>query len=283
MRGFDACVFCGATPTNNEDVIPRWLVRFLRVIPPATRRMGRSFADRTDLGSAKAQAIAGIGVGKVKAVCKDTCNNGWMKRLEDRAKPILQPMMKDTPLQLDRDAQATLATWAYKTAIMLTVKYSKVPSTRLRTDLYEHGRPPPTSVVWLSHVDPEKIRLGTGPLLSVLKSDLSVREEGFIARLNFANVGFVVFGNPAPPDGMMLFIANVLRDSFRPIWPIEDEQLAWPLGQSVTANEIDAFAQRLRHAITAGQPLPSAPAHHVFTFDEGERASDEIAVPPSNG
>ena len=222
--------------------------------------MGRIFSDRTDLGSETAQAVAGIGVGKVKAVCRDICNNGWMKRLEDHTKPILQPMMKNEPLELTSELQTILAAWAYKTAIMFTVKYSKLPTLRLRKFLYEQGQPPPTSGVWLSHVEPDDVRLGTGVLLSKDKRDPSLRGQGFIARLTLGNVGFIVFGNPG--NGMTLLIAESLRDAFRPIWPIQDAQLAWPLEKSATTNEVSALAERLRFGITAGQPLPSAPAHH---------------------
>jgi hypothetical protein len=201
MANYRTCVFCGGTPTNNEDVIPRWLVRFLKPIPPATRRVGRTFADRTDLGSAVAQSVTGIGVGKLKAVCEHTCNNGWMKRLEDRTKPILRPMMKGAPASLNVDSQETLALWAAKTAMMLAIKYSKLPSMALRRPLYEQGEPPPTSIIWLSHIQPEALRVGTVPLLSQNHGDPSVRNQGFVARLVLANVGFVIFGNPAPRRG----------------------------------------------------------------------------------
>lgn len=165
MPSFETCVFCGSSPTNNEDVIPRWLVKDLRLIPPATRRIGRTFADRTDLGGAAAQKVAGIGVGKVRAVCRDACNNGWMKRLEDRAKPVLHPMIKDSDLSLDATAQETVGAWAFKTALMLTVMYTKLPSPRLRQSISRDGGPSPTSVVWLSRVKPDNLRVEASPVI----------------------------------------------------------------------------------------------------------------------
>ena len=269
MTGFDACVFCGASPTNNEDVVPRWLVRFLRLVPPATRRIGRTFADRTDLGGASAQSVEGIGVGKVKAVCGDNCNNGWMKRLEDQTKPILQELiLKCDSVTLDQDAQETLAVWALKTATMLMVLYSKVPSATLLTPLRDL-KPPEAAIVWMARVEPEIVRVGGGPLLATAKDDPSIRSEGYIARLTFGNVGFVVFGNPAPRGGTWMMSQDV-RDRFNPIWPAREPVLEWPITATVTANHLDRFAEAIRGIVTRGQPLPAAPDHHVFTFDEDE-------------
>jgi hypothetical protein len=78
-------------------------------------------------------------------------------------------------------------------------------------------------------------------------------------------------------------MANVLRDAFRPIWPVEEESLAWPLSQSTTVNDLDRFAQMVRSAVTSHQPLQPAPAHHVFPFDESERASkDDVDLVPED-
>jgi hypothetical protein len=273
MANTTSCVFCGATPTNSEDVIPRWLVRFLRLVPPATRRFGRTFADRTDLGGAGAQSVAGIGVGKVRAVCEDACNNGWMKRLEDQAKPILQDLLlKEDPRTLDLESQEILATWATKTATMLTIKYSKLPSRELLVPLSEHGRPAPTAVVWMARVDPATVRVGSGPLLTQSFDDPPRRAQGFIARLTLGNVGFVVFGNPAPRGGTWM-MAQSIQDRFKPIWPAQGP-LQWPIGSSVTANDLDAFAFLVRRVITSDQPLPTAPSRHVFPFDQEELTPD---------
>ncbi len=46
-----------------------------------------------------------------------TCNGGWMKRIDDRAKPILAPLIKgeytvNNPTRIDPGQMATIATWA---------------------------------------------------------------------------------------------------------------------------------------------------------------------------
>jgi hypothetical protein len=54
----------------------------------------------------------------VKWLCRP-CNNGWMSNLESRAKPVIESILDDRLTSLDAAAQALLATWAVKTAMVL--------------------------------------------------------------------------------------------------------------------------------------------------------------------
>lgn len=47
---------------------------------------------------------------KLRVVCQ-TCNNGWMSRLEDDVKPFLTPLIRGEPIILDLEQQRTLAEW----------------------------------------------------------------------------------------------------------------------------------------------------------------------------
>jgi len=53
-----------------------------------------------------------------REVCHE-CNTGWMHDLEDRAAPILKPMIRGNPHTLDLDQQIIVATWATKTAMVI--------------------------------------------------------------------------------------------------------------------------------------------------------------------
>jgi hypothetical protein len=192
--------------------------------------------------------------------------------LRTRPSRSLDLLLKEDPRTLDLESQEILATWATKTATMLTIKYSKLPSRELLVPLSEHGRPAPTAVVWMARVDPATVRVGSGPLLTQSFDDPPRRAQGFIARLTLGNVGFVVFGNPAPRGGTWM-MAQSIQDRFKPIWPAQGP-LQWPIGSSVTANDLDAFAFLVRRVITSDQPLPTAPSRHVFPFDQEELTPD---------
>jgi hypothetical protein len=146
------CVFCGEDrKLSREHVFPQWLKNHFpeleqveadhvrRVVTPTTddehTRPGPAF----DFVS--------------RDVC-EACNNGWMSDLENRAQPILAPMLADQPQVLTALDQATLATWATKT--MLAMQGVNMGGKRVvgepRYRWFErHRMPLPASHVWLCH------------------------------------------------------------------------------------------------------------------------------------
>ena len=48
---------------------------------------------------------------KLKVVCGNHCNAGWMSRIESRVKPILVPLLLGLPTTLPKYSQEVLATW----------------------------------------------------------------------------------------------------------------------------------------------------------------------------
>ena len=89
------------------------------------------------------------------------CNTGWMEALETAAHPDLEPLLlgaaPGTSRQLNPDQQATLATWAVKTSLLLVLSkfrgqpYGWIPVSTLQW-LYQHQDrriPPPGTRVWM--------------------------------------------------------------------------------------------------------------------------------------
>src|SRR5215471_8247045 len=54
----------------------------------------------------------------VRAPCRQ-CNSGWMADIENKAKDLLTRFLWDQQTDLDTAAQIALATWVYKTGLML--------------------------------------------------------------------------------------------------------------------------------------------------------------------
>jgi hypothetical protein len=189
-----------------------------------------------------------------------------MKALEDRTKPLLRSLLRGERLSLDTPNQATLATWATKTAMMLTLRFTKAPSEVLRRTLYERQQPPSNTGVWLSSVQPETLRVGTLPLLSQPYGDPPEPDRGFMARLIFANIGFIVFFNPTR-YGLQLN-GNHVAETFHQIWPADITPWDWPPAHSVRPSDLDDMARNIVHLLSLGQPLPEAPPHHVFPGSE---------------
>ena len=58
---------------------------------------------------------------KVYCVCGGThltCNGGWMREIEDRARPILIPLIKGEEIRLSPADQSVIAAWAALKAIV---------------------------------------------------------------------------------------------------------------------------------------------------------------------
>jgi hypothetical protein len=47
------------------------------------------------------------------------CNNGWLAELEGRVKPTLGKIVRDEPADLLSDDQPAMATWCYKTVLLM--------------------------------------------------------------------------------------------------------------------------------------------------------------------
>lgn len=65
-----------------------------------------------------------IGAETIREVCKD-CNNGWMAKTQQRAKPILAPLIRGSWEEFDREHCDTLSQWATMTAINIDASTSR--------------------------------------------------------------------------------------------------------------------------------------------------------------
>jgi hypothetical protein len=108
---------------TSEHVWPQWIAKYLprekvehyRVVESAE---GRSVADRGYRCPFTTQA---------QCVCK-RCNEGWMHELEDTAERELSGKIEGKSQRLHEWRQATAATWALKTAMM--IEHSEPPEAR---------------------------------------------------------------------------------------------------------------------------------------------------------
>src|SRR6266446_67547 len=109
-----SCIFCGtAGPLTNEHVFPRWCHRFLpntRTTKYASVRGIRSpSVDQFHL----VKRSGDIRDWKIPCVCTPRCNNGWMRQdIENRARPIMIPLIRGESMRITPAQQAVIATWA---------------------------------------------------------------------------------------------------------------------------------------------------------------------------
>ena len=87
------------------------------------------------------------------SIC-DPCNTGWMSRMEDDAKAILDPMIRGQSRVVGRDEQRLLAAWVAKFAFsyICEVDPQNIPFfTEEYHALRETLRPPGRARIWMGH------------------------------------------------------------------------------------------------------------------------------------
>src|SRR5688572_6679457 len=109
------CMFCGGTPVTLEHHFAQWIQPYV----PAERGtsaflMTPGAPTQKRGGSRSAAAVA------MKMAC-GPCNNGWMRDIEDLARPILGPMILGRAVQLGLVEQEIISAWLVKSALASAV------------------------------------------------------------------------------------------------------------------------------------------------------------------
>ena len=92
---------------------------------------------------------------RIREVCAD-CNNGWMTRLEEDARPLLhrlwQPSYPFGVTTFTAPEVSTIATWAAKTAWVRerVCDPDSTPTAQMRRDLMVRQMPPEFTSVWIA-------------------------------------------------------------------------------------------------------------------------------------
>jgi hypothetical protein len=123
------CVGCGKPFTeverSREHILPGWLAQEVEQ-PGLNLNQYRHNEDKDEDELLRSHDLGSF---VIKNVCS-ACNNGWMSRLEGRAKPLLLDLMnmKASLLQLSREHRTTVSAWAIKTAFMIASAQKSITS-----------------------------------------------------------------------------------------------------------------------------------------------------------
>jgi hypothetical protein len=134
------CIFCGRTDLSREHVWSTWMHQFIRKPNKPQKHIRRVISTSVKTGiKRETQAIVRPGdiiSMKLKVVCGNHCNAGWMSRIESRVKPILIPLLLGLPTTLPKYSQEILATWI---AMKLMVAEFSMPPDDIVTPALERS------------------------------------------------------------------------------------------------------------------------------------------------
>jgi hypothetical protein len=111
------CIFCGhgrgrGEKMSDEHLWPEWMHPYLPKLDDPKKHEGFEVvrSGRIVFSDRKKPQQGHTYTKKLKIVCK-VCNETWMSRIEDEAKPILIPLLQGQKLLLRRRDREVLATW----------------------------------------------------------------------------------------------------------------------------------------------------------------------------
>jgi hypothetical protein len=243
------CVFCGYPEVTKEHAFPKWL---RKVVSDRESLHAGMLADVTS-GANLHRSYAGLPFNlKVGRVCRDRCNGGWMNALENDARPFLQPMLEGRGRVLHEHGQHLVATWAYKTALMLNFaipEQAQAASDAEYGYLYDKREPPSSARVFMfAYEDDMKATasfrqhpLWIGPKTAGLKNRGPF--DGYTMTFSIAQLGFQVFNTTVP--GQEYVLQEPWNRRIHRIWPLTGGSLTWTPKPALNTHEFVAFADTL--------------------------------------
>jgi hypothetical protein len=188
-----------------------------------------------------------------------------MRHVEDRARPVLVPLLLGDATRLQPHDQAIIATWAIMKVMVseysrnghVTVHWTQRRRMRTRRSPPEKGWG-----VWLGHYERQNWKGGWNSQAFFIASDAVVARRGLRepTYYNSSSVTLVVgklfiqIIHAPMPELIERYKFPPLRGTLLPIWPLSSFSIVWPqrtLSDRDADNISDAIHQCLREIATA--------------------------------
>jgi hypothetical protein len=232
------CLFCGATPVSLEHAIPEWVGDVL----PGEGRWVQGHAERLVEKSVRRWTTDGPDL-KCKVPCQ-TCNSGWMSQLEDRAKPVLTPLLEGSQQRLEAHDLELISYWALKTALMLDrcseAGHQNISAAEYAA-VYKRKGVLPSTHVWLGKCQVAK---GSWFQARTVKMDPDGRPApGYGTTLWIGHLVIQIISIDVPST-LKIVLKPDLLGALAPIWP-RGFKLDWPTTTSLSLEEVVQLGDRI--------------------------------------
>ena len=199
---------------------------------------------------------------KIKAVCKN-CNNTWMSRIEEIAKPILSPLIMGQDAILSPSDQIAIVQWAVlKTMIG---EYDDTSDTRAidadtQQAFFKRRELIGVWKIWLGNYrgegawhsryrhSPAMLHLAATSVIYPPKVNCQV--STFVGGHLFLQVLYSTF-----PHASAFGFQGETGDMLKLICPTVEGDIAWPPNRSIADHDADFIAHALNHWPTINQNL----------------------------
>ena len=254
-RASKHCIFCGSQPTTREHVWADWLKQYIpktsvnySYLSATSHKTHTEYTRKTVGGDLRSR--------RLQVVCQP-CNNGWMSLLQERAKPLLLPLLKGEITVFDVNQQQVLAAWI-SMFVMVAEHFdpnkvvSPLPERQI---LMNEKRTPPNWNIWFGDLDqnsdwPALLNHFAVPI-STPEHIPEIMSNGF-PRPNTQTMTFRV-------GRLYVHVRSSVTDIFenwrfaRPnllaqIWPIRRNLIAWPPRIALSGRDADAICASFKVA-----------------------------------
>jgi hypothetical protein len=260
FRQATRCIFCGSPgPLTDEHVFSRWTHRFL---PPRSMKKyhvlrAETYIEKSDRFLFK--RAGDIRDWQIECVCERRCNNGWMRQnIEDRARPIMIPLITGQPARILPEQQRVIAAWAVLKAMVAEYdRHGWVTTHHMQRKRLMRTLLPPERgwVVWIGHYARSRWVpfWGSSPFLYLSKQQerrarADVRATHFNSHISTQVVGqlFIhVIRSPARSFVEGWRFSTPDKGALLRIWPPGGASIAWP-GRTMTDRDADYAATSLK-------------------------------------
>jgi hypothetical protein len=229
------CIFCQTGKPTKEHVWGRWLkgrfprnvVNYRKLV--ATRRLTHS-EHETKIRGGDPRSLS------VRCAC-ESCNNGWMSRLQEEAAPIVTPMAMGKSCVLDALSQLSVATWA--TMAAMTAEYSHPQNVAIsqndRASLRSLRHPPQSCRIWIGHLPPSTWRPNyVHHPIGIVETDAEALAHwdrpvfNHAASTQVIEQLFVHVMSGLPEIIRKWTWDREISTCLRQIWPLQSVRLEWP-------------------------------------------------------
>ena len=241
------CIFCGGPANSKEDVWPCWMTA--RFIAPGTMEQERGPDLRMTSWRVDRPELI------VKRVCK-TCNNGWMSRLQSRAKPVIERLWDEPQVTLDLHDCKALSLWAVMTSMMLqTFDESDrwLYTDYDRTLMWHELRIPSFVGISIANCIGHTETYSAGRTMTGAALENQRPARGSAITMAFANLGIQVL--KVNPEGNTKGLERIevgqgwgdWENIALQIWPLKGDPVEWPPPRGIRCEEeLEIFAGRFR-------------------------------------
>jgi hypothetical protein len=235
------CLFCGETAkTSDEHIIAKWIGRMFRErFGPDVKVGFRHQWEHPELGIPSRDKRARLPAFRTRAFCEG-CNGGWMGRLEERVKPILEPLILGMPTTLSINEQQMLAFWATKTVLAFqSIEHELTAWARPEdyANVFRRQAPLACSQLWLGVTSPlPAVHYRAHRYPVPMRGRNSEDIHGFGATLAVGHAVFYILVGYAGRVGMRLRYDAAF--ALKQIWPSTRSELEWPPRRGLSEDEI---------------------------------------------